>query len=131
MKDELIVARLREALPELLAIYLFGSHASGTATAQSDVDLAVLVAGKADAVRLWELAQSLALDLDADVDLIDLRSASTVMQYQVITGGRRLWAAGIDPDLFEAFVLSEKTSLDLARRELIADIGREGRIHGR
>ena len=66
----------------------------------SDIDLAVLVAGKADPVRLWELGQTLASELDRDVDLIDLRAASTVMQYQIITTGRRLWQTGAQAALY-------------------------------
>jgi len=60
-----------------------------------------------------------------------LRAASTVMQYQVITTGRRLWSAGLQADLFECFVLSEKTALDEARAPLLADIAATGRIYAR
>lgn len=43
---------LRAQLPHLLALYLFGSAASGNAAAHSDIDLAVLVDGKVDTVAL-------------------------------------------------------------------------------
>lgn len=41
-----IVSALRQRLPSLLAIYLFGSRATGHAGTDSDLDLAVLVEGK-------------------------------------------------------------------------------------
>lgn len=127
-----IVGVLREALQqELLAVYLFGSHARDEAGEDSDIDLAVLVAGKTDPVRLWELGQVLASTLDCDVDLIDLRAASTVMQYQIITVGRRLWEKDAQAALYECAILSDKTELDAARAGLLADIRSEGRIYGR
>jgi len=127
-----VVRTLRHELGErLLAIYAFGSRIAGQARQDSDLDLAVLLAGKADPVALWNLAQALAVTLDLDVDLIDLRDASTVMQYRVITSGERWWTRDTQADLFEAFVLNDKMALDEARAPLLADIEREGHVHGR
>ena len=114
-----------------MAVYAFGSQVQGTAGPQSDLDLAVLVAGYADPLVLWDAAGSLSDVVGCPADLLDLRAASTVMQYQVITTGRRLWSIGLAASLFETFVLSEKTSLDEARAPLMADIQRTGKIHGR
>ncbi len=112
-----------------MAIYAFGSQVQGTAGAHSDLDLAVLVAGYADPLVLWDLTSQLADVVDCPVDLLDLRAASTVMQYQVITTGRVLWSIGLQANLFETFVLSEKTALDEARAPLLADIQRTGKIY--
>jgi predicted nucleotidyltransferase len=131
LPESRIVGLLRDALQsELLAVYLFGSHARGEAAAGSDIDLAVLVAGKVDPVRLWGLGETLASELDSDVDLIDLRAASTVMQYQIVTAGRRLWEKDVQAALYECAILSEKTELDTARAGLLADIRNEGRVYG-
>jgi len=62
--------------------------------------------------------------------LLDLRAATTVIQYQVITGGRRLWAVGPEVGLLECYLLSAKTDLDAARAPLLADIRAKGRVHG-
>lgn len=126
-----VVPAIRAQLPNAMAIYAFGSQIQGTAGPQSDLDLAVLVAGYADPLVLWDVAGSLADVVGCPVDLLDLRAASTVMQYQVITTGQRLWSIGLPAGLFETFVLSEKTSLDEARAPLLADIQRTGKIHGR
>lgn len=126
-----LVATLRGRLPALLAVYLFGSRANGHAGPDSDIDLAVLVAGKLDPVATWELAQRLAGLADRDVDLVDLRAASTVMQYQVITTGMRLWQKDSQAALYESFILSDKTELDEARAGLLLDIQREGQVYGR
>lgn len=103
----LICTELQKAFPNALGIYAFGSRIQGTANAQSDLDLAVLVAGYADPLQLFEVTNQLADKLGYEVDLFDLRAASTVMQYQVITTGRRLWAKDVQADLFDVFVLNE------------------------
>ena len=126
-----LLQTLLARVANLLAIYAFGSRVQDTAGPGSDLDLAILVAGYADPLDLWALAGDLADVAGCPVDLLDLRAASTVMQYQVITTGRRLWSAGLQTDLFECFVLSEKTALDEARAPFLADIAATGRIYAR
>ena len=131
MKRGAIVQILQTRLPNLLAIYAFGSRVQGTAALDSDLDLAVLVAGYADVLILFDLAGGLADVAGCPVDLLDLRAASTVMQYQIITAGERWWAKDQQAALFEAAVLSEKTALDSARAGLLEDIRRRGTVYGR
>lgn len=128
--DGPLVAAIRARFPQAIAIYAFGSQIGGTANADSDLDLAVLVAGYADPLALWDLSGALAEIAGCPVDLLDMRAASTVMQYQVLTTGTRLWSAGLEAGLFECFVLSEKTALDAARAPLLADIQATGKVHG-
>ena len=125
------MAAIRARFPNTMAVYAFGSQVQGTAGSESDLDLALLVAGYADPLALWDVAGDLADVAGCPVDLLDLRAASNVMQYQVITTGQRLWSVGLSEGLFETFVLSEKNALDVARAPLMADIQRTGRIHGR
>ena len=127
--EDQIVAVLREKLPKLLAVYLFGSQALNMAGPDSDIDLAILAGGRQDTLTLWNLGQDLASMIDRDVDLLDLRAASTVMQYQIITTGRRLWKKDLQAGLFECAMLSQKTELDTARAALLQDIQREGRVY--
>jgi predicted nucleotidyltransferase len=129
-RDAIVENILRAGLPELLAIYAFGSRIQGTAGPESDLDLAVLVAGYADPLQLFDLAGRLADTTGCSVDLLDLRAASTVMQYQIITTGQRWWARDQQAALLEAAILSEKTELDTARAGLLADIERRGTVHG-
>jgi uncharacterized protein len=131
MNTQALLIHLQNHLPDLLAVYLFGSHAQGTAGTDSDVDLAVLLPGEGDPVSLWQLSGDLADIAGTSVDLIDLRATTTVMQYQIVTRGRRLWAKDVQAGLFECFVLSEKTALDEARAGLLNDIQEEGSVYGR
>lgn len=131
MNRQAIEQRLKSALPDLLAIYAFGSQIEGTAGPESDLDLAVLLPGYAAPLELWEQAGELADLAGCPVDLLDFRAASTVMQYRILTTGERWWARDTAVDAYEAGILSDKTELDTARAPLLADIQREGRIHGR
>lgn len=138
MNAHRIVPWLREHLPQtlptpaLIAVYAFGSRVAGTARPDSDLDLAVLLAGRADPVRLWELSQALATELGCDVDLVDFGAASTVLQHQILMNGQRWWCGdAAAADAYEAYVCSEKLALDEARAPLLADIQREGSVHAR
>ncbi|MCS3419653.1 nucleotidyltransferase domain-containing protein [Pseudomonas yamanorum] len=131
MNFEKVLAHLQVEVPGLLAVYVFGSQVTGEAGSESDLDVAVLSAGVVEPLSLWRLSGELADIVGVPVDLLDLRAASTVMQYQVLTTGRRLWSGSIQAGLFESYVLSEKTALDTARAELLADIQKEGNVYGR
>lgn len=131
MKRDALIHSLQTRIPDLLAIYAFGSRIQGTARLDSDLDLAVLVAGYADPLILFEVANELADVAGYAVDLLDLRAASTVMQYQIITTGERWWTLDMQAALFEASILSEKTALDEARAGLLTDIRQRGTVYGR
>jgi predicted nucleotidyltransferase len=99
---------LRTALDDLVAVYVFGSVATGHERRDSDLDLAVLTRGPVPARSLYDLARQLEVDLDVDVDLVDLAGASTVLQKEVIEKGRVIFR-GDDASIrdFESRTLSE------------------------
>ena len=130
MNADPFIQILQKRVPELLAVYAFGSRVRGSAGAESDLDLAILVAGYADPLALFYLSGELAELAGCPVDLLDLRAASTVMQYQIITTGVRWWARDLQAALFETAILSEKTALDSARAGLLDDIQRRGSVYG-
>jgi len=128
--DTEIVTALRAALPEVQAIILFGSYASGDATPASDLDLAVLLPGRGDPVRLWQIGQTLAVRFDIDVDLVDLIAATTLLQYQIVTTGRRLFTDGPQLDLYECYIHSAMMDLRIRRAPILADIQARGSVYG-
>lgn len=131
MNQQIILKRVQDRLPDLLALHAFGSRIQGQANADNDLDLAVLVADYADPLLLFDLAGELADVAGCAVDLLDLRAASTVMQYQIITTGVRWWQKDSQAALFETAILSEKTALDEARQTLIDEIQHRGSVYGR
>ena len=126
-----IVDHLREAVASLSAVYVFGSQVTGHATAESDLDVALLTDDDLSAEELWDLSSSLANLVKCDVDLLDLRGASPVMQYRIITNGKCVWAKDSQAALYESFILSQKTALDEARAGLLQDIQTTGTVYGR
>jgi predicted nucleotidyltransferase len=123
---------LRKAVPDLVAVYRFGSTASGTAGPESDVDLAVLALTRLDANTRFELSSCLASVLRRPVDLVDLRSASTVMAMQVIGAGTVLHES--DPaerGRFEDLTFSLYARLNEERRGILDRVAREGTVYGR
>lgn len=66
--ETLVCTELQKAFTNALGIYAFGSRVQGTANAQSDLDLAVLVAGYADPLQLFETANQLAEKLGYEVN---------------------------------------------------------------
>jgi predicted nucleotidyltransferase len=101
-----ICSLLLEQCENTKLIYLFGSHAHGLANSESDIDIAILGKAKLDPVVRWQMQNELAIALKNDVDLVDLLSASTVMQNQVIHHGICIYDAANYSALFEMQVMS-------------------------
>lgn len=129
MNDEGVKLMLKKAIPSLSALYVFGSQATGHAGPDSDLDLAVLADEPLGAEKLWDVSSQLADIARCHVDLLDLRAASTVMQYRIITTGKQLLAKGSQAALYECFILSAKTALDEARAGLLQDIQTTGTVY--
>ena len=113
------------------AVYLFGSHAEGTAAPDSDVDLAVLANRPLGAAERFDVQERIAARLGCDVDLVDLRAASTVMQAQIVSTGRVVLEA--DPGArarFETAAYSAYALLNEERAGILADIAARGSVYG-
>ena len=134
MHKDALITLLQQNLPGLLAVYAFGSriqNQGAAARGDSDLDLAVLLEGYGDPVTLFHLSGSLADIAGCPVDLLDIRAASTVMQYQILTLGTAWWRKDVRAGLFEAAMLSEKMALNEARAGLIRDVTQRGSVYGR
>lgn len=88
-----VVAKAEEVLrgdERLVAAYLFGSYAKGTARTDSDVDIAILFSEPTPA-RLGgasdQLARRLETALDRDVDVVDLSRAPADLVHRVLRDG--------------------------------------------
>lgn len=133
-RDLSLASKITETIgaqvPDLIAIYQFGSAGTPAMRTESDVDLAFLADMAMDPVATWDLAQRIARDIGRDVDLIDLRRASTVMAAQIVTTATRLLCNDeARCDAFEAYALSDYARLNEERRDILNDIRTRGRIH--
>jgi predicted nucleotidyltransferase len=131
MNDHALVEHIRKSVPDLIALYRFGSQAKGTARQDSDIDLAVLAHNPIPNLRRFELAQELAVQLHCDVDLVDLRNASTVMRMQVLSTGTCLDTRNESVRReFEMYAYSDYARLNEERREILKGITKRGLVYG-
>lgn len=131
MDQNAAVQRILATVPEVEAIYLFGSQARGDALPDSDFDIAVLATTPLPALLRFDLQESIAAALHASVDLIDLRAASTVMRVEVIDGSQLLYERDATArQLFEATAYSAYARLNEERRGILDDIRARGTVYG-
>lgn len=130
--DDLVIEALRKALPDLVAIYRFGSTATGQAVPGSDVDIAVLPSSPLDPAFRFDLQETLAVALHRSVDLVDLLQASTVMRTQVLESAVLLFERDTAARLrFETAACSAYARLNEERRAILDQIRKEGTVYGR
>jgi len=98
---------LKELVPELKLAYLYGSQANGTATSESDVDLAFLSRLPIPSIQRFDIAQELTERFNSNVDLVDLREAGALLKTEIIMKGRQLVGTKLDADYFAMHVLRD------------------------
>lgn len=107
------------------AIYLFGSFADGNQTEKSDVDIALLYSNLTDKNRILagsDLQLELSKALGRSIDLVNLRSVSTVFQNEIIGSGQRLLTIDeFSTDEFEMLTLSYYQKLNEERKEILEE----------
>lgn len=89
---ETLGAALEAGCPAIVFAYLFGSAATGRLTRRSDIDLAIYVDERADALAAGlEAARVAALHLGTDaIDLVVLNTAPLALAGRILAGRRVL-----------------------------------------
>lgn len=90
-----VASALQESLlahEEILAVYLFGSHAEGCAHSRSDIDLAILLRSNCEPPVDYRvsLLEELSGLLPYRLDLVILNHVSPLVQFQVLQKGQLL-----------------------------------------
>ena len=122
--EDIIIKTSLKYYPDLQAVYLFGTYGTDEEWPDSDVDIALLLPWKkskeAGSLMMSDLRFELESLLNKDVDLINLREVSTVLQKEVIVAGRRIYCADeYATDEFEMLVLSYYQKLSEERRDIL------------
>jgi predicted nucleotidyltransferase len=129
-----IVHTVLAAYPNTQALYLFGSYGTENEWPASDVDIALLLppeeAKLAGSLAMSDLRFALESLLRKDVDLINLRQVSTVLQKEIVFADRRIFCANrYAADEFAMLTLSLYQKLNQERAELLAEGLRSGRFY--
>ena len=116
------VQRILEPYPAILAAYLHGSTAKGTARPDSDIDIALLPnPGQRLPLKFrLECAGELESMLGCTVDLGELSTRNLVYAKEVIETGQELFTHNrFQSDLFMATMLSMYAELQQQRKEVL------------
>src|SRR6185437_9681439 len=87
----LILEIIKQKIPGLQAVYLFGSTGTSYETSESDLDIAILASTCLAPLQKWHLSQEIALLIKRNVDIVDLKEASTVLRMEIISTGKRIY----------------------------------------
>jgi predicted nucleotidyltransferase len=123
---------LLAVLPDVWAIYVYGSFARGDEWPNSDVDLAVLLPADRQIEDLLGLMSEVSLRTQRDVDLVDLRKVGDVLRREVFEDGRTLFISQPDAVLaWEASAMSRYARHREETRDILEDFRRTGIGYGR
>ena len=118
----LIIEFLKDQIPGLIAIYIFGSMADNSSTPESDIDIAFLTFQKISAVEKWKIQEELASKLKQDVDLIDLKDATTILRTEVVENGKLIFSGdSYQVNHFEMITYSMYSDLNESRQDILTD----------
>lgn len=129
-----IIQKIQSYYPEIQAIYLFGSANTAQLRPDSDIDLALLLpvplAKKCAHLNFSPLHLDLARYLQRDVDLINLRFVSTVLQYQIVNTGKILYCGDKTAyHTFEMLTWSFYQKLNEERSAILQEFLQTGRAY--
>jgi len=126
---DLICKVLLEKISPYLII-VFGSAFSGRMLPESDIDIAFLSEKELSAYDVFMIGQELAGLFCRDVDLVDLKLASTVFQARVITTGKVIYCNDDTRRmLFEMVTLKKYARLNEERRHIMDKLFERGLPH--
>lgn len=129
-KKHLIIDMLKQEIPQLQALYIFGSQNDGSATKKSDIDIAYLSTQTLTAIERWDISQKLASVLSNDVDLIELYTTNTIFRYQILSTAERIYGEGYDVESFETLAYSFYLRFREERQPIVDEIMKNRTILG-
>lgn len=130
---ESLTQSLQQVLPKCKAAWVFGSFARGESRADSDIDVAVMFEPRAqtDVWQLRQQAQALASQWGREVDLVNIRDVSPVLQFEIIQSNQRLFAKDTEQaDNFELFAMSQYRDYNERFAPEFARIAATGKVYG-
>ncbi len=126
-----IISFLKEKVVGLQAVYVYGSYTTNHFSDESDLDLAFMTERGLENLLRWKVQQELAVFIARDTDLLDLRRTSIVMQFEVISRGKRIFCADEDAvSQYEMLVYSRYLDFNRIRKPILEAIQERGTVYG-
>ncbi len=127
---QLIIDTLKQEIPKLQALYLFGSQNDGSATKKSDVDIAYLSQKTLTSLERWDVSKKLASLLSLDVDLIELSTTNTILRYEILSTADRIYGEGYEVESFETLAYSFYLRFKEERQPIVDEILKNKSVFG-
>lgn len=129
-----IIQVVLEHYPDTQAVYIFGSYGTEQEWPESDADIALLLppkeSRKIGSLAMSDLRFALESAIQKEVDLINLRQVSTVLQKEVVTADRRIYEGDkYAAEEFDMLTLSLYQKLNEERAGILASALADGRFH--
>jgi predicted nucleotidyltransferase len=86
-----LITQLVSVYPNILAFYIFGSHADNTNKNRSDLDIALFTDGTESPTLDLELGAFLQQRLNHPVDVVILQKTSPILQHEVLNNKIRIY----------------------------------------
>ena len=133
MQSEVIEIINKVLVPKLNPEFMivFGSYAKGYQREDSDIDIAFYCEGESPSrYDTFLMAQELAEELKTEVDLIDLKTASTVFQAQIYITGKVIYCNNEERRMEEQMrAFSMYAKLNEERKSILDGIYKRGTIY--
>jgi predicted nucleotidyltransferase len=108
---ELLTEAFRQ-FPEIRAVYVFGSAATGTRRSDSDLDLAVLASDESFQTHKLDVLAALTRQGFDNIDLVFLNTADTVTQYEAVRLNKLIYStADFDRGYYYSKIVREYLDL--------------------
>ncbi len=129
--DPLIIKTINAELPDVQAIYRYGSAGSKYERPDSDIDIAILANRIVPFQEMTKLAVTL-MDLTGrDVDLNDMRKLPVTLRVQIILQGARIFCKDqVAAETYDTHTLSDYVRLNEERQYILKDIQQREQIYG-
>lgn len=122
---------VRQLMPNILAIYVYGSMARGDNHASSDIDLGILLPRGERIPDLLLLNSELCEKLLCEVNVVDLRRVGNILRKEVLTDGIALYAKDADALLgWEAEAMSEYAEHASRIKDIVQQVAETGVGYG-
>lgn len=130
-KDKNVIVKFITDKLNVEFIYLFGSFARGEGREDSDIDIALFSIEKLNSYDLFVLANHLSFKLKRDVQIIDLKSITTVFAAQIVSNKEILYSNSEEnSSKYDVKILKEYAKLNEERDIVLKRIKKDGKIYG-